>query len=97
MKTDLDFTMAIDDSFNAILKEIQMSNLNFLVNMTPYAAYITIKKTTIIDKNGYQALPAPPAARLLEKSRREKQDAVEEIARLQEALLSSEDQCKILA
>ena len=38
MKTDTEYTMAVNDSFNSILKEIQLSKLNFLVNMTRYAA-----------------------------------------------------------
>ena len=46
---DSDLTMAIDTTFNSILNEIQLSKLNFAIHLTPYAAYITLKKSTLVD------------------------------------------------
>ena len=96
IKTDSDLTMAVNDTFNAIINEIQLSKLNFLVNVTPFAAYITIKKTTILDRDGSQAFPTPPSFELLEDMRRDKLSAEVEIGLLKEALLKSENQCKFL-
>ena len=48
--------MAIDAKFNSIVHDIQLSNLNFTNQLTPFAAYIAIKKSTQLDKNGN---PAP--------------------------------------
>ena len=82
--------MAINNSLNAIINEIQLSKLNFMVNVTvtPFAAYIIIQKTTILDKNGLQAFPTPPSLQLLEDTRRDKFYAEKEIGILIEALLT---------
>ena len=96
IKTDTDLTMAVNDSFNAIINKIQLSKLNFIVKVTPFAAYITIKKTTILDRDGTQAFPTPPSFQLLEHMRRDKVNAEVEIGLLKEALLKSENQCKFL-
>ena len=34
MNSDSELTMAINAAFNSIVQEIQLSNLNFMVNMT---------------------------------------------------------------
>ena len=59
---------AINLTFNSILNEIQMSKLNFLVNLTPYAAYIVLKKSTQVDKYGNLSDPSPPLITLYQQS-----------------------------
>ena len=44
MKADSDIKMAVNAAFNAIVHQVQISNLNFIMNMTPYGAYIALKK-----------------------------------------------------
>ena len=83
---DSDFTMAVNATFNSIVHEIQLSNLNFIVNMTPYAAYITLKKSTQVDKNGKPTSPSPPMVHLLEQALQEKYQANQEISQLKAAL-----------
>ena len=61
-----DLKMAIDATFSSILSEIQLSNLNFTLQVTPFAAYITLKKSVLTDQNGIKAVPAPPVIFLLE-------------------------------
>ena len=51
--------MAANTTFTSILNEIQLSNLNFTINVTPFAAYITLKKTLQKDLDGNLAVPAP--------------------------------------
>ena len=52
MKTiNTESTMAIETTFNSILNEIQLSKLNFVMQLTPYAAYITLKKSTQVDRD----------------------------------------------
>ena len=68
--------MATNTTFQSILNEIQLSNLNFTIKTTPYAAYITLKKTVQRKINGDLATPAPPQLYLL-------QEAQEKILRLQ--------------
>ena len=93
MKPDSELTMTIDTTFNSILNEIQLSKLNFMINVTPYAAYITLKKSTLVDKEGFQSLPSPPVLRILEQTVREKFDVEAEISCLKSALSNSEDKC----
>ena len=57
---DLEFTMAIETAFNAIINGIQLSKLNYAIQLTPYAAYIELNKSTQVDKNSIVAPPSPP-------------------------------------
>ena len=60
--------MAARTTFSSILNEIQLSNLNFSIKMTPYAADITLKKTVQKDMNGTFATTAPPLLFLLSQA-----------------------------
>ena len=60
--------MAIDATFSSIISEIQLSNLNFSLQITPFTAYITLKKSVIRDQNGVQAVPSPPILVLLQQA-----------------------------
>ena len=97
MNSDSELAMAVVTQLNFILHEIQQTNLNFMINLTPYAAYVTIKKSTQVDKNGSSILPSPPVFRLLDECLREKVDADNEIKMLKELLNKSEIHCKDLA
>ena len=63
--------MAINTTFSSILNEIQLSNLNFSIQMTPFAAYITLKKSVQRDLNGDCAVPSPPLLSLLQRAQQE--------------------------
>ena len=65
-----DLKMAVDATFSSILNEIQLSNLNFTIQMTPYAAYITLKKSPLKNQNGSYAVPSPPVLSLLQEAQR---------------------------
>ena len=70
--------MAVDATFSSIISEIQLSNLNFSLQITPFTAYITLKKSVIKDKHDNQAVPSPPILFLLQQAQqtiRELQDA----------------------
>ena len=69
--TVTDLEMATSTCFSSILHEIQLSNLNFKIEMTPFAAFITLKKKVIKDKNGIPALPSPPIICLLQQAQQE--------------------------
>ena len=96
MNTDTDSTMAIDTTFNSIVKDMQLSNLNFTIQLTPYAAYITLKKSTQVNRNGLHANPSPPESTLLQQSYRDQTALHEEIKFLKEALSESEQRCNYL-
>ena len=66
--SDTDLEMAVSAAFSSILNEIQLSNLNFKIEMTPFAAIVILKKSVLRDKNGYPAIPSPPILSLLQQS-----------------------------
>ena len=71
MSSITDLTMAINTTFGSILSQIQLSNLNFNIQMTPYAAYITLKKSVQTDLNGVPSNPSPPVLLLLQRVHQE--------------------------
>ena len=75
-------TVAIDNTFNSILNEIQVSKLNFTILVTPFAAYITLKQSTQVDKNGSHAVPSPPLFLMLQQGYCDLSVAQEDNARL---------------
>ena len=97
MNRDSESTMAIDASFNSIITGIQLSNLNFAVQLTPFAAYITLKRSAQIDKNGIPVSPSPPLALLLQQFFKELSMAQEEILRLKASLEENIQKCDDLA
>ena len=73
-----DLKMAVDATFSSIINEIQLSNLNFSLQITPFAAYITLKKSVIKDYDGIQAVPSPPIMLLLQQAQQTINDLQEE-------------------
>ena len=71
MSAVTDLTMAIDTTFGSILSQIQLSNLNFSIQLTPFAAYITLKKSVQKDLNGVPARPSPSLLLLLQQAHQE--------------------------
>ena len=57
---ETEFTMAADATYNLILNEIQLSKLNFSIQLTPYAAYNSLKKSIQVNWDGTLAVPSPP-------------------------------------
>ena len=60
--------MSINSTFGSILNEIQLSNLNISLQLTPFAAYITLKTSVQKDVNGVPAAPSPPLLYLLQEA-----------------------------
>ena len=52
--------MAASRTFHSILEQIQCSNLNFQLQISPFSANISLKKTPIKDKSG-ALVPPPPS------------------------------------
>ena len=55
--------MVAKQTFNNILELIQTSNLNFQLQISPFSASISIKKTLVKDKFGVELLPPPTCLR----------------------------------
>ena len=58
-----DLTMLAATSFNNIVQQIQTSCLNYKLKVTPFSAFISIRKTLIKDQSGYpiiQDIKVPP-------------------------------------
>ena len=52
--TDSESTMLTAASFNQILLQIQDSSLNYQLKITPFSAFISIKKSLVKDWEGQQ-------------------------------------------
>ena len=50
--SELNPTMVAAEAFNSIVQQIQCSNLNFMIQLSPFAANISLKKTPLKDKTG---------------------------------------------
>ena len=57
--SDEDPTMAATRTFDSILEHILSSNLNFQLQISPFSANISLKKSPIKDKSGASVLPSP--------------------------------------
>ena len=88
--------MAANTTFASIVNEIQLSNLNFTIKMTPFAAYITLKKTVQKDLNGFYVNPAPPLLFLLQKAQEDIQILEVENSKLKTAVERSVHEAKVL-
>ena len=49
--------MLASQTFDNILQTIQKSNLNFVLQVSPYSANISLKKSLVTDKSGAVCLP----------------------------------------
>ena len=97
IKADSELTMAISSTFNSIINQIQLSNLNFAIKMTPFAAYVTLKKSTQIDKNVVHLSPSPPVLGLIEQAMSEKLAAESEIVGLRSTIQILEEEVQKLS
>ena len=52
--------MVANKSFDNILEQITTSNLNFHLQMSPFSALISLKKSPVKDKSGALLLPQAP-------------------------------------
>ena len=57
--------------FDNILQEIQLSNLNFQIQVSPFSALISLKKSFVKEKDGSLRLPTPPKSSSHQSSRSE--------------------------
>ena len=57
MNSDCNLTMLATKSFNQIIEQIQTSSLNFQIQISPFSAIISLKKSLIKDHSGNPLLP----------------------------------------
>ena len=55
--SDTNVTMLATKSFNHILEQIQTSCLNYQIQVSPFSAFISLKKSLIKDRSGKPRLP----------------------------------------
>ena len=68
---DSEVKMATSTTYFSILDDVQKSNLNFKMEISPFSAVITLKKTAIKDSSGFAVLPVPPSSILLQQAQLE--------------------------
>ena len=57
--SDKNITMIATTVFDDLVGRVKASNLNFTIQMSPFSAYISLKKSFIRDKAGAFVLPTP--------------------------------------
>ena len=79
--TDSDFnpTMAAYKTFDQILECVKSSNLNFCLQLSPFSANISIKKTVVKNKSGVPLIPRFHVPDLHEKHVLEKIELVKKV------------------
>ena len=60
ISSDLNPTMLAHKAFDSVLHQVQSSNLNFHLQISPFSAVISLKKSFLRDKSG--AIRLPPAS-----------------------------------
>ena len=58
--TDFNPTMVANKTFDTILEQVRTSNLNFHLQISPFSALISLKKSPVKDKSGTPILPQVP-------------------------------------
>ena len=53
-----DLTMLATTTFDSIISQIQASCLNFSMQLTPFSAVISLRKSFVTDKSGFVVTPA---------------------------------------
>merc|ERR1719244_1571183 len=56
--TDSDVTMRAENNFQAILEQIYNSKLNYQLQLSPFSAVISLKKSFIKNRDGSLILPS---------------------------------------
>ena len=57
--SDTNTAMLASQAFYNILDQIQSSNLNFMLQVSPFSAQISLRKSLVKDKEGIPLLPQP--------------------------------------
>ena len=63
INSDISPTMAAVKTFYRIVQQVQTSNLNYQLHLTPFAANISLKKTPVKDRSGG---PLPPPTQVFQ-------------------------------
>ena len=91
--SDLDklATMAAANQFENLLRQVQSSNLNFRIELSPFSAVITLKKSLIKNKTGNFLLPPVSDFQQLQQARLEQNHLVQKISNLENVVKSLKD------
>ena len=97
LRTDSELTMVAEKSFSDLLYAIQNSGLNFQLQLSPYSAYISLKKSLQKDKSGSPIIPSEASSFHqkvefeLKKTNEELHSARSKINELESALLVKQE------
>ena len=60
LKIDSDLNMAASKAFDHVLQQVTSSSLNFQLQLSPFSAVISLKKSFVKDKDGIPKQLTPP-------------------------------------
>ena len=84
--------MAASLSFGAVLKEVQTSNLNFRIEVSPFSAVIHLKKSLIKNHLGIPINPPPPKSLVIDAVKTENRQLCQKIENLENIIESNQKQ-----
>ena len=61
--------MDVESVFKTVIRNIQSSNLNYRINLSPFSASISLKKSFIKDRNGNCLFPKTPESAVFKDSK----------------------------
>ena len=74
INSDLSPTMIACKKFNEILNQIQHSGLNFQLQLSPFGAFISLKKSLVKDKKGNSIIPPSSSSSIISGSFNDDED-----------------------
>ena len=86
--SDSDPTIAATMAFEAILSEVQTSNLNFRIEVSPFSAVINLKKSLITNRFGIPVKPTLTNSILLQEVKSENIALIQKIINLENIVKS---------
>ena len=83
LDSDKKIKMVASDAFENLLKQVQSSNLNFRMEISPFSAVITLKKSLVKDKAGQILFPPLSESVQLQQSKEEQNCLIQKIKHLE--------------
>ena len=85
--SDITSTMAASKAFDKILDCVKSSNLNFCLQLSPFSANISLKKTLVKDKAGFYLNPPEDSdLSLLQNHDEEKKELAKKVIDLEQVI-----------
>ena len=84
--------MTVSLSFEAFLKEVQHSNLNYWIELSPFSAIIHLKKSLIMNPHGTPLNSPPPKSLVIDAVKAENVKLCQKVQKLENIIDANKKQ-----